>query len=86
MVNSVATLQTIEHWLNDAVRDGADFLIVACDTFNYNDYPVPVNRSEFWEKHGQFDGKHMQRIMEVYDLSINLQSQLSERRAMHCPP
>ena len=82
----MTTRQAIADWLTEAVNEGADFMIVVCDTFEYDDYPVSVSREEFWEKYDHFNGRNMQRIMEVYDLSMDLRGQLSERRARHCPP
>lgn len=38
------------------------------------------NAREVADKHG---GKEMQRIMEVYDLSMDHQIQINERRAFH---
>jgi len=82
----VTTQCMIKDWLNDAVCNGADFLIIACDTFDWDDYPVPASRLGFWAKYNHLNSSNMQKVMEVYDLSMNLQSQLNERRAMHCPP
>jgi len=36
------TRQDIRDWLATAKRDGATHLIVACDTFDHEDYPVVV--------------------------------------------
>ncbi len=88
----MTTRQTIEEWLVEAVCKGADFVIVVCDTFDTFDtfahecYDVPVTREKFWAEHDRLSTASMQRIMEVYDLSMGLVAQLDERRANHCPP
>ena len=81
-----ADMKAIQSWVEEAAAEGARWLIVACDTFDHEDYPVAVNPDEdFWEKYDHYNGKNMQRIMEVYDLEMDLSEQLKEFRAMHLP-
>jgi hypothetical protein len=59
-------------------------MIVVCDDFDYEDYPVWVKPGEDCrEAAAEYDGKSMQRVMEVYCLSMDRDFQLSEGRALH---
>ena len=55
-------------WLQEAKKLKAKWLIVVCDTFDYDDYPVFLNDRTEMLRRVQKPGE-MQRIMEVYDLS-----------------
>jgi len=71
----------IEGWLNQR-PPGATHMIVFCDTFDYGDYPVYVRPDE--DIHQKLAEVHpMRRVMEVYNYSLPLEAQLSERRAYH---
>lgn len=61
-------------------------MIVVCDSFDYEDYPVYVKKGEdVRAKHKEYiDGKHsMQRVMEVYSLNQDKEKQLNEHRAFN---
>ena len=74
----------IKGWLLRGKAKGATHVIVVCDTFDYSDYPVFISPDEsVFEKYSKFQGKNMQRVMEVYDLSLDLDKQLGEVRAWH---
>ena len=82
----MATTQAdIREWINEASED-TRWMIVVADTFDYEDYPVYVadDEKKFWEA---FDAHNeaMQRIMEVYDLDMDVEPQLKEFRANHWP-
>ena len=78
------TQQDIRDWLHEGKRKGATHVIVACDTFDHSDYPVYVMPGEDIAKRAAaLDGPNMQRVMEVYDLSLDLEAQLREERAYH---
>lgn len=78
------TQSDIRGWFVRGKKMCATHLIVVCDTFDYEDYPVFVkkgeNAREVYEKH---NGPNMQRVMEVYNLSMDMEEQLAERRAFH---
>jgi hypothetical protein len=62
------TQSDVTRWLSDGVAKGAAHMIVVCDTFSYEDYPVYVMPNETL---GDMRSKYsvsMQRVMEVYDL------------------
>lgn len=78
---------TIGAWFDAGVEQKAAYMIVVCDTYDHDDYPVYTNGGDqFWIKHDAVEGQSMQRIMEVYDLSRDKASQLVEFRANNCPP
>jgi hypothetical protein len=59
-------------------------MIVVVDGFSHDDYPVYVNPGDdFWKIHARYEGCNMQRIMEVYDLGADRNTQLGEFRANH---
>lgn len=77
--------QEIAGWFDEGVAKGASHMIVVCDTFDYSDYPVFTTPDTFWEQHKSHNGPNMTKIIEVYDLALDKESQLSERRAFHLP-
>lgn len=65
-----ATLKDIARWFEDGKKDKASFMIVMCDTFDHEDYPVYVYAaSQFAGVYAEKARAPMQRIMEVYDLN-----------------
>ncbi len=81
-----ATKPEISSWFDRGIAEGATHMIVVCDTFDYDDYPVFCSSDkDCIEKHAHYDGLNMQRVMEVYDLSADKGAQLDERRAMRLP-
>jgi hypothetical protein len=77
----MTTKDDIRRWLELAKEKGATHVIVACDTFDWEDYPVFVlagqNAREIAAKH---DGPNMTRLMEVYNMSLDIEVQLNETR------
>jgi len=80
------TRDDIRAWLAWAIEKNATHMFVVCDMFDWEDYPVFVSSpEECLLKFEELNGPNMQKIMEVYDLSLDLEAQLSERRALHLP-
>lgn len=76
--------QEIERWIKRGKDQNATHVIVVCDTFDYEDYPVFVKEGQDVRKVFEaYSGKNMQRVMEVYNLSMDIQKQLNEHRAMN---
>ncbi len=75
----------IEEWFEYGVEQGSTHLIVVCDTYDHDDYPVFVKPGEDVRKvSDQYNGKDMQRVMEVYVLDPERkEAQLREHRAFH---
>lgn len=78
------TKEDIRGWLKSAMAAGATHVLVACDTFDHEDYPVSVlpgtNVTAEVERVG---AQPMTRIMEVYALHLGIEAQLNELRAYH---
>lgn len=79
-----ATRDDISGWFDEGIKQGATHLIVACDTFDWDDYPVYVMPEEnAKERYEEFNGKNMQKVMEVYNLSQNKPEQIKARRVIN---
>jgi hypothetical protein len=74
----------ISEWFGRGVKEGATNMLVVCDTFDHEDYPVYVKPDEdVHKKYAEYSGKEMQKVMEVYSLKRNELSQLAEFRSFH---
>ena len=79
-----ASLSDIKGWLERAKNEGATHLIIAVDTFDFDNYPVYVTEKENVEKeYERIISSSMQGVDEVYNLSMDINKQLKEHRAMH---
>lgn len=89
------TKHQIYQWLIDGDRQHATHVIIVCDSFDWEDYPVFVAPQEdartVANQYGANDcygfptlvNKNMQKVMEVYSLSGDWNAQLNEFRAFH---
>lgn len=81
----MTTKNEIKSWLEYGQAQGATHMIVVCDTFDYEDYPVYVKPGEdprkVAEKYQDFN--RMSRVMEVYSYRYPIADQLKEERAFH---
>lgn len=72
--------QTLTRWYDDGVAQGASHMVVVCDTYDWEDYPVYVMPDKdptldvVIQKHHNVN---MQRIMEIYNLSMDRNEQLT---------
>lgn len=86
----MTTREDIARWFKAGVEKGATHMIVVCDTFDWEDYPVYVTPGEDVHKAAQkySNESRMSRVMEVYALHMDMDEQLAERRAFHydAPP
>jgi len=79
-----ASQQDISLWFDRGVESNATHLIVVCDTFSYDDYPVYVGvRENVHERIREIGTQEMQRVMEVYNLKLPKQPQLDEVRSFN---
>lgn len=80
-----ASKEDIVGWFKSGKEQGYTHMIVVCDTYDWDDYPVYVSADEnARDKYAEYtSGKHsMQKVMEVYNLSQNMDKQMSQRRAL----
>lgn len=76
-----ATKKDISDWFSEGVWKGATHMLVVCDTYDWDDYPVYVMPNEnAREKANQYNGENMQKVMECYNLSKSLKIQLDNGR------
>lgn len=79
-----ASKSEIRGWLRRGVDTGATHVIIVCDTWDYEDYPVYVEPNQsVQERLAHYQRADMQRVMEVYDLSMDIEIQLAESIAWH---
>ena len=75
------TRNEIRSWLDRGLRTGATHMLVVCDTFSYEDFPVFVKVGEnSRDVVVKYDGVNMQTVQEVYDLSMDIDEQLEAHR------
>ena len=75
----------IGSWLHQLYAD-ADLthMLVVCDTFDWNDYPVYVTRhQDVREREKYYRDASMQRVMEIYSANHSWEAQMAEDRAFH---
>ena len=78
------TREEIKAWLENAKSKGATHMLVVCDTFDYEDYQVHVMPGESVEKAiEKYKNMSMSKAMEVYSLSLPIDTQLKEFRCWH---
>ncbi len=76
--------EDIKRWLIEAKRMKATHLIIACDSFDYDNYPVYLKEGQSVELEiKRLKGQDMTRIDEVYSMRRDLNEQLAEDRAWH---
>jgi len=84
----MATTQAdILTWLKQGKKEKATHLIVVCDTFNHDDYPVFVKASQnVRHEYASYNSKPMQRVMEVYAIHADWDQQLKTGRVLNFDP
>jgi len=75
------TKEEIRQWLDEGKAKGSTHVIVVCDTYDWEDYPVFVLSGQDIEKVIPEYKKNMQKIMEIYCLDEDFDKQLSQYRA-----
>ena len=76
-----ASQKRIREWLERFDKKQFSHMIVVCDTWDHDDYPVGVKKTEDITQKVKYYGTNMQRVMEVYDLSMDIEKQLLQTRA-----
>ncbi|MDX1535923.1 MAG: hypothetical protein R3346_04150 [Candidatus Spechtbacterales bacterium] len=73
--------EVFKEWFDRGVEQGATHMIVVCDTFDWEDFPVYVAPDEnVREKADEYNKMSMQKVMEVYSLSKDFNEQHSQTR------
>lgn len=72
-----ASVNDLINWFTTGVEMKYTHMIVVCDTYDYDDYPVYVKKGEnAREEVRKRDGVQMQKVMEVYDLREEMGPQM----------
>jgi dCMP deaminase len=76
--NMQTTVSKIREWLSLTDNTTHSHLLVVSDTFEYSEYPVDVeNGKNVKDVIAEYNGKNMQRVMEVYNLNMDIEEQLA---------
>lgn len=77
----MTTKAQIRDWLERGKSRGATHLLVVCDTFHWDDYPVFVTSDQDAQEVAErYNGPNMQKLMEVYRLDVDWDEQLRAPR------
>lgn len=83
----ITTKEDISEWFDSGLDEGQKYMIVVCDTFSYEDFPVYcTDDTDYSEKYIYHKNYTMQRIMEVYNLLEDKEDQLNMTRCFNGPP
>jgi len=74
-----ATKADIEGWFDRGVKEGYKYMLVICDTFDYDDYPSYFNDESCARARINRKGD-MQKVMECYDLQAPKEPQMNVGR------
>ena len=78
------SIDDIRRWLEEAPK-GSTHMLVVCDTFDYEDYPVYVKPAEnVYTVAQEHNGPNMTKLMEVYSFSpkYTIEGQLGNKGFM----
>lgn len=80
----MTTRQQISDWFDKPYIADATHMIIVCDTYDWEDYPVYVRPDEDARTiMANNHGVNMQKVMEVYNLGLPKEAQMDERRAFN---
>lgn len=71
------SLDDLRGWFEKGKLEGATHMIIVCDIFDYEDYPVYVlPKEDVRDKAFDLGTTNMQKVMEVYDLRKDIEGQM----------
>ena len=80
----IASIEDIKRWLGQAQEKACTHLMIVCDTYDYSDYPVFITSAmDVTKEYENRHQKNMQEVMEVFNLSMDIEEQLREHRSIH---
>ena len=72
----MTTIQDLKEWFERGKEQGATHMVVVCDTYDWEDYPCYVMKTQdVAQVASDHNGKNMQKVMEVYNLSKTFDKQ-----------
>ncbi len=85
----IAGRDDLSRWFDEGVARGATHMLVLYDYWHRREYPryVPPSEDvlEVFRLYSRGLTVSVDRVIEVYDLSLEKQDQLNEYRALHLP-
>lgn len=84
---STATKSDLISWFKIGVESKENHMIVLCDQIEWYDFPRYTSGLEEFKREFKKYSKPQSaiKIIEVYDLNINMDEQMKEYRAFHYP-
>jgi hypothetical protein len=79
------TARELSEWFDEGVKQGAAYMVVICDTFDWDDYPSYFKTRESAQRIVDHPGS-MQKVMEVYDLKADKAAQFAGSRTWAIKP
>ena len=65
----MTTKERISEWIEEGISRGCTHMLVVCDTFEYDEFPVYVRPDELSQVvYERYECQNMQRVMEIYEL------------------
>ncbi len=80
------TKAQIGEWLSHHSAETHSHMLVVTDSWDYDDYPVYVQRGESLDVKLAAYSINMQHITEIYSYDLSLDAQLAEPSAWHANP
>jgi hypothetical protein len=75
------TVDDLKEWFERGKSEGATHMIVVCDTYDWEDFPVYVTKDQdVGEELTKRNGQNMAKVMEVYCLSKPFNKQKTNGR------
>lgn len=80
----VTSRENISKWFDIALQKGATHLLIVRDTFNDDEFPEYIMPNQDVHACYRFhNGPNMEKVLEVYKMSLPKEDQLNEDRAFH---
>jgi hypothetical protein len=83
------TREQLALWFDEGTKQGADYMIIVTDTFDWTDFPVYVTNGGEETVHqvaqGYENETSMSKVMEVYDLHGDKAEQVNANRTWAIP-
>lgn len=78
------TVNDLQRWFLRGVKEKATHMFVACDTYDWEDYPEYFTGTADEARTYEFSlNRNMQKVMEVYNLKLPVDIQLNEHRSFN---
>lgn len=77
------TINRLKDWFLVGQEKEASHMIIVCNTFDWEDFPVYVMKNQnARDIYRKYSVDTERKVMEVYNINKDIESQLSKHRAM----